>query len=272
LRILQPDAAGAFAPVRAGEEVAVRRVVQIDTEIVGQHEFDPAHHVLRARQLAHVDEAAAGGDGAPVHAAGVKRAGLGGPVGEDLKMLLRDHARPPGGGVAGPFADQIRWQIPIGIERGIADQAGHFRCRHGALADDDPHRVANPSVLDHPQAGRGGVDENVAALHGRDRAGPLDIGEDQLLIESGAPVQGGDRGGIGAAGDDQAVDLLEGAQRRRGIGTGGEAEPLAKLIRPIRGDLDLREARPARAIGGEAADQAVIGRIASERGPGEIDR
>ena len=247
----------------------MRGVVQIDAEIVGQHELDPAHHVLRARQLAQVDEAAAGGDGAPVDPARVERAGLLAPVGEDLEIFPGDDARSAGGGVAGALADQVGRQVPIGIERGIADQARHFRRRHGALADDDAHRVADPPVLDHPEPGGGGVDEDVAALHRRNGARALDIGEDQALVISRAPVERGDGGGIGAAGDGQPVHLLEQAQGGGGIGVGGETEPLTELLGPAGGDLELGEARPAGAIGAEAADEAVIGRVAGEGGAGE---
>ncbi len=187
-------------------------------------------------------------------------------------MLVGDHARATGDGIAGALADQVRRQVPVGIERGEADQARHFRRRHGALADDHAHRVADPSVLDHPEPGRGGVDEDVAALDRGNRAGPLDIGEDQPLVISGATVQGGDGRRVGAAGDGEAVHLLEGAERRRGIGRGGEAEALAELVRPAGGDRTLWQARPAGAIGGEAADQPVIGRVARQGGAGEVRR
>ena len=272
LGVLEPDATGALAAVGAGEEFAAGRVVQIDAELVGQHELDPAHHVLRARQLAHVDEAAAGGDRAPVDAAGIERLRPVGPVRENLQPLVSDDPRAAGGGIAGALADQVGRQVPVGIERGIADQPGHFWRRHGALADDDEHRVADSAVLDHPESGGRGVDEDVAALHGRDGAGALDIGEDQALVKGRAPVQRRDRGTVGAAGDRKAVDLLEDAHCRRRIGIARQAQPPAKLIRAVRGDLDLRQARPARAPGREAAGQAVIGGVAGQAGAGMRDR
>ena len=246
--------------------------MQIDAEIVGQHELDPAHHVVRARQLAEVHEAAAGGDGAPVDAARIQPPRLVGPVGEDLEMLGGDHARAARGGVAGARADQVRRQVPVGVERGIADQAGHFGRRHGALADDDEHGIANAAVLDHPEPGRSGVDEHVAALNGRDGAGALDIGEDDALVIGGTAVERGEGGGVGAAGDGEAVHPLEGAERRRRIGIAGEAEAPAELVGPVGLDLDLRKASPARAPGVEAADEAVIGRVAGEARPREFDR
>jgi hypothetical protein len=101
-------------------------------------------------------------------------------------------------------------------------------------------------------------------LCSRNGAGPLDIGEDQALIISGAAVERGDGGRIGAAGDGQAVRLLKGAESGGGVRIGGKAEALAKLFRPAGGDLDLGQARPAGAINGEAADEPVIGRIAGE--------
>ena len=250
----------------------MRGVVQIDAEIVGQHELDPAHHVLRARQLAHVDEAAAGGDGAPVDPARIERAGLLGPVGEDLQPLPGNHPRTAGGGIAGALADQIGRQVPIGVERGIADQPGHFGRRHGALADDDEHRVADPAVLDHPEPRRGGVDEDIAPVERGDRAGPLEIGEDQPLVIGGAAIQRGDGGAIGAPRDRKAVNLLEGAQRGGGVGAGGEPEALAELLGPVRGNLELRQAGPAGAVGGEAAHEAAIGRVAGQAGACERDR
>ncbi len=246
--------------------------MQIDAEIVGQHELHPAHHILRARELADVDEQAAGGNRAPVDPPGIQRARLVAPVGKHFQPLVGDHARAMGDGVAGALADQVRRQVPIGVERGIADQAGHFRRRHGALADDDAHRVADASVLDHPQPGRGGVDQDIAALDRRDRPCPFDIGEDQPLIISRAAIQRGDGGGVGAAGDGETVDLLEAAEQRRGIGACGEAEALAQLLRAIGRHLQLRQSGPAGAIGGEATDEAVIGRIARQGGAGEICR
>lgn len=249
----------------------MRGVVQIDAEIVGQHELDPAHHVLRPGQLAHVDEAAARGNGAPVDPPRIERLRLVGPVGEDLEPLVGEHARAAGGGVAGALADQVRRQVPIGVERGIADQTGHFGRRHCPLADDHEHRIADPAVLDHPEPGGGGVDEDVAALHGGDGAGPLDIGEDHPLVIGGAAVERGDGGGISAAGDGEAVHLLEGAEFGPGIGIGGEAEALAELVRPVRGDLDLGQTGPTRAPGGEPANQAVIGRVAGQAGAREGD-
>ena len=185
-------------------------------------------------------------------------------------MLLSDHPRAMGGGVAGALADQVGRQVPIGVERRVADQAGHFRRRHRLFADDDAHRVTDAAILDHPEPRGGGVDQHIAALHRRDRPRPLDIGEDQPLIISRASVERGDGGGVGAAGDGEAMHLLEGAERWGGIGTGREPEALAKLVRPVRGDLHLRQARPARAIDAEAADKAVIGRVASERRAGEV--
>jgi hypothetical protein len=249
----------------------VRRIVQIDAEIVGQHELHPAHHVLRARQLAQVHEPAAGGDRTPVHAAGIERPRLLRPVGQDLEPLLGDHAGAAGDGVAGAPADQVRRQVPVGVERGIADQARHFRRRHVAFADDDAHLVADHAVLHHPEPCRGGVDQDVASRRRGNGAGALDIGEDQPLVESGAPVERGDCGGIGAAGDRQAVNLLEGAEHRGGIGIGGETETAAHLRGPVCGDLDPGQARPAGAVGGESADEPVIGRIARQGGTGVTD-
>ena len=266
LRILQADAARAFPPVAAGEELAARRVVQIDAEIIGQHELHAPHHVLRPRPLPHENEAAARGDRVPVDLARVEQAGLVGPVGQDLQPLVRDHARAARGGVAGALADQILRQVPIGVERGIADQARHFRRRHGALADHDQHRILDPAVLDHPEPGRGGVDENVAALDCRNGAGALDIGEDQPLVKGRAAVERGERRAVRSSGDGQPMGALEVPQDRRGVRIGGEAEALAKLLRPACGDRTLWQARPASAIGGQAPDEAVIGRIAGEAG------
>lgn len=151
-------------------------------------------------------------------------------------MLVGDDPRAVGRGVAGALADQVRRQVPIGVQGGVADQPRHFRGRHGALADDDAHRVPDPAVLDHPEPGRAGVDEDVAALHRRNGAGALDIGEDQPLVIGGAPVERGEGGRVGAAGDGKAVHLLEGAEGRRRIGIGGEAKALAERLRPIGGD------------------------------------
>jgi hypothetical protein len=221
LRVLEADAAGALAAVGAGEQLAVRGVVQIDAKLVGQHELDPAHHVLRARQLAHVDEAAAGGDRAPVDPAGIECLRPVCPVGQHLEPLLAEHARAAGGGVAGALADQIGRQVPVGIERGIADQPCHFGRRHRPLANDDEHRIADSPVLDHPQAGGSGIDEDIAALHGRDGTGALDIGEDQPLVKRRTAVQRRDRAAVGAARNLEAVDLLESPQGGRRIGIGG---------------------------------------------------
>jgi hypothetical protein len=187
-------------------------------------------------------------------------------------MFVADHVRAMGGGVAGALADQVRRQVPIGVERGEADQAGHFRRRHRLLADDDAHRIADAAVLDHPESRRAGIDQHVTALDGRDRAGPLDIGEDQPLVPGRAAVERGDRGGVGPASDGEAVHLLEGAQGLRRVGMCGEAEALAELFRPVGGNLQLRQAGPAGAIGGEAANETVIGRIAGESGSGKIGR
>lgn len=246
--------------------------MQIDAEIVGQHEFDPSHHIVGAGRLTDVHEQATRGDGAPVDAAGIEHTRLVGPVGQNLQMFVGDHARATGDGVPGALADQVRRQVPIGIERGEADHACHFRSWHRALADDDAHPVADAAVLDHPEPGRGGVDQDIASLNRRNGARALDIGEDQPLVISGAAIEGGDGGRVGAASDGEAVHLLEDADGRRGIRSGGEAEALAELIRPVGGDLVLGEAGPAGAIGGETPDEAVIGRVARQSGAGEVRR
>ena len=244
--------------------------MQIDAEIVGQHELDPAHHVPRAGQLPHVHQQAARGDGAPVDTPRIERAGIVRPVGEDLETLVGDHVRAMRDGVARPLAYKVRRQVPVRVERSIADQPRHLWSRHRLLADDHAHRVADAPVVDHPQPCGGGVDQHVAPLYRRDRPRPLDIGEDQALIISRAPVKRGDGCRIGAAGDGQAVHLLELAKCRHGIGTGREAESLAQLVGPVRSDLNLGQASPMFPICGEPPDKAVIGGIAGQGGAGEV--
>ena len=87
---------------------------------------------------------------------------------------------------------------------------------------------------------------------GGNGARALHIRLDQPLIVERAAIQRGDRRRIGAAAGGKAVGGLE-------IGEAVAAEPLAKrrLARPGR-KPGLRKARPARAIGGEAALQPVI--------------
>ena len=88
LCILEPDAAGAECPLALLEQRLARRVVEIDAEVVGEHEFDLAHSVQRSGALSHFDFHLAGRDRFPVDRLRRDNRCLVRPLGYDFIALL----------------------------------------------------------------------------------------------------------------------------------------------------------------------------------------
>ncbi len=158
--------------------------MQIDAQRVRQHELDGAHHVVGARTLAHPKVRPASRHRRPVDPGGVELGSVVAPVRQRLHVL--------GGEIARTVADhlgrervahQILGHVPVGVEHGVAYQAGHHRRLLVRLADDDAHGPPGAAVLEQPQPAGRDVDQDEAAAGDRGQgARPHQVGRDQPLI------------------------------------------------------------------------------------------
>ena len=157
--------------------------MEIDAERIGEHELHLPHRIAWAGKLADAHFPPPRSDRRPIDPRRVDRHRAIVPAREHLIALqlekpgplFDDLGRDPPGG-------EIGRDVPNWVERGEADQRGHYRSRIDLLADHDPHGADCFAALDHRQLRGGGVDDHVVPAARRKCTGAVEIERQQITI------------------------------------------------------------------------------------------
>ena len=177
--IFEADAAVGEMSVGLGEQVLLRGIVEVDAEIVGEHELDGAHGIAPAGQFANPRLNRSCLHRLPIDRGGADHLGLVGPIGQ--RLIALPFQRGTGQHLGrDPLAHQIDGDVPIGIQRRIAHHPGHHRSLRLGRADDDAHGALLGATSVIPQACGRSVNDDVTGPGIREQSRPLQIKAQQV--------------------------------------------------------------------------------------------
>ena len=169
--------------------------MEVDAELIGEHELHSPHEVLRAWLLADHDVGDLAVDHAfPIDGLRIDDRRVWGPVRHDLVPVFIEIFQTVFHHVLSDILPgEVRRHIPIGVESGVADVGGEHRRRPFRLTHDHDHRIHRLAVLVHVQALLGRVDEYVALPSGGQHPRALEIELQKLPLLFGRVIVAGER-------------------------------------------------------------------------------
>ena len=208
--LVDAHAARALIAGIAAEQFAVRGIVHVDHELVGEVDLHGGQRILVAGILA--EEIAVGGRVGPVHHGGIDFGSV--DTIEDTDAELFEIAR-----ILQVMRDEVALddrggRLPIGVEGNIAHLAGQRGRRALQLSRHDVVARVDMTVLDGFELGRGNIHEDIAlaqALRIRLHARQVFAQREQPGL--GGDVEFGQRAVVDTAGDGNAMVDLEGLHR-----------------------------------------------------------